>query len=177
MLKLNLGCGNVYMEGWVNIDIESDKADIRHDLRMPLPYDDNAADFIYSEHFLEHLPVHDGLALLCECRRVLKPGGIVRVAVPDLSYLLFRYFFFWRWQPWFKKYGYEFIATNAEMVNLAFREWGHQYHYNAKELKRRLREAGFYKISRQRLNRSSHHELKNLETRRESRLVMEAEKK
>jgi predicted SAM-dependent methyltransferase len=177
MLKLNLGCGGVYLNGWVNIDIDSEKADLKHDLKTPLPYEDNTVDFIYCEHFLEHLPVSDGLALLCECRRVLKPGGVVRVAVPNLNYLLFRYFFFWKRQSWYKKYGYEWIGTNAEMVNICFREWGHQYLYNAKELKRRLVEAGFGKVSRQRLRKSRYPELKNIETRKESRLIIEAVKK
>lgn len=176
MLKLNLGCGDVHLDGWVNIDLDSDKADIRHDLAKPLPYDDNTVDFIYSEHFIEHLTLKQGLALLRECRRVLKPGGVVRVATPNLSYLLFRYFFFWKWQSWFKKYGYEWIGTNAEMVNVAFSTWGHQYLYNGKELARRLKEVGFVNVRRVKLRKSRYTELRKLETRKESRLIMEAVK-
>jgi predicted SAM-dependent methyltransferase len=176
MLKLNLGCGEVHLEGWVNIDVESEKADLKHDLRKPIPCGDNTVDFIYSEHFIEHLTAREGVELLRECRRVLRPGGVVRVATPSLDYLLFRYFFFWKWRRWYKKYGYTWIKTRAEMINICFRDWGHQYLYNREELERRMREAGFTKMSRQRSNRSSYADLKNLETRKESRLIVEGVK-
>ena len=52
MLKLNLGCGQAYLSGWINIDIDSDKADLKHDLRNGLPYEDNTADYIFNEHFI-----------------------------------------------------------------------------------------------------------------------------
>ncbi len=109
MLKLNLGCGDVYFDDWVNIDMESEKADLKHDLRSPLPYDDSSADYIYNEHFIEHLTVKEGLVFLSDCYRVLKKGGVLRIATPDLDYLLFRYFFFWKRRSWYKKYGYEGI--------------------------------------------------------------------
>lgn len=176
MMKLHLGCGDVYFEGWVNIDIESEKADFKYDLRTPLPYEDCSVDFIYNEHFIEHLTVKEGLVFLSDCYRVLKKGGVLRIAAPSLDYIMFRYFFFWKWRSWYKKYGCEWIKTKAEMIDNFFRGWGHQYMYNREELERRLREAGFKKIYRKRRNKSSYPELKNRETRKESRLVMEAVK-
>lgn len=174
MLKLHLGCGQVYIDGWTNVDMESDKADIKIDLRRPLPFDNNTVDFIYSEHFIEHLNVKEGVVFLSECYRILGNGGVFRISTPDLDYLLFRYFFFWKWRTWYKQYGYEWIKTRAEMVNIVFREWGHQYLYNREELERRLVEAGFAKIHRKKRNKSTFSELRNLETRKESRLVLEA---
>lgn len=176
MLKLNLACGDIYIDGWVNVDVDSEKADLNIDLREPLPYEDNSVDFIYNEHFIEHLTVEEGLSFLSECRRVLKPGGVLRVAAPNLDYLLFRYFFFWKWRSWYKKYGYEWIETRAEMVNLAFREWGHKYLYNKQELERRLREVGFKDLCKKRFRKSGYPELRNKETRKESRLIIEAVK-
>ena len=55
MKKLHVGCGEIYLEDWINIDIESPKADLIHDLRKPLPFEDDSIDFIYNEHFIEHL--------------------------------------------------------------------------------------------------------------------------
>lgn len=176
MLKLNLGCGNVYLNGWINIDCDSKKADLNMDLRNPLPYQDNTIDFIYSEHVIEHFTVKEGLALLKECYRVLKPGGIIRIATPDLNYTMFRYYFFWRNQSWYKQFGYQWIKTKAEMINICFREWGHQYLYNKEELKRRIQEAGFNKIYQVKHSRSNYTELKHLETRKESNLIIEAVK-
>lgn len=53
MLGLHIGSGDVYLNGWVNIDSESGKADLRRDLRRRHPYEDDSVEFIYSEHFIE----------------------------------------------------------------------------------------------------------------------------
>lgn len=52
----------------------------------PLPYPDDSFDAIYSYHILEHLTPDDGLRMMREWRRVLKPGGICRVSTPDLAF-------------------------------------------------------------------------------------------
>lgn len=176
MLMLHIGCGDVYFEGWINIDISSKKADINHDIRTPLPYDENTVDFIYNEHFIEHLTVQDGLQVLSDFNRVLKKGGVLRIATPNLDYVMFKYFFFWKRQDWIKKYNCGWIKTKAEMINISFREWGHQYLYNKEELERRLRESGFNNIYKQKFNKSKYPDLRNRETRRDSRLILEAEK-
>lgn len=64
---------------------------IHHDLAHSIPLVDGVADFIYSSHFLEHLFRKDGENLLAESFRVLKPGGTIRVVVPDLAYALSLY--------------------------------------------------------------------------------------
>ena len=56
-----------------------------HDLRTPLPFPDNYADAIYCSHFLEHLDVKKVDEFLSECLRCLKPGGVLRVVVPDFE--------------------------------------------------------------------------------------------
>lgn len=175
-LRLNIGCGDVYFDGWVNIDRDSPKADLKMDIRAALPYEDNGVDFIYNEHLIEHLTVQEGVAVLSEFYRVLKPGGVLRIATPDLDYLVFKYFFFWKRQDWIKRFGYGWIKTRAEMMNIGFREWGHQYLYNREELERRLKEAGFKEISRRKMNKSKFPDLKNRETRIDSKLILEAVK-
>ncbi|HET6514622.1 MAG TPA: methyltransferase domain-containing protein [Thermodesulfovibrionales bacterium] len=174
MVMLHVGCGDVYFDGWINIDVDSPRADLHHNMRKPLPCGPGTIDFIYSEHFLEHLTVQEALDVLREFHRVLKSGGVVRIATPDLRYLLLKYFFLWKRQDWIKKYGYEWMKTKAEMINLCFKEWGHQYLYDREELERRLKEAGFMKLRRQHWNASAYAELRKRETRRDSRLVIEA---
>jgi predicted SAM-dependent methyltransferase len=109
MLKLNLGCGPVQPAGWVNVDGSRrawlasrlpllDRALVRcrllpateftaattfADLTRPLPWDAGVASAVYLGELLEHLTRDEARRLLGECRRVLAPGGIIRVRVPD----------------------------------------------------------------------------------------------
>jgi predicted SAM-dependent methyltransferase len=176
-IKLHVGCGENYFDGWINVDIDSSKADIFHDLAKPLWFYDNTVDFIYSEHFIEHIGIKHAQNMFKEFYRVLKPGGILRIATPDLDYLVKKYVSAsWKDQDWIEIYNYQRIQTRAEMLNICFREWGHQYLYDAEELERRLREVGFGKISRQEWNVSMCAELANRETRKDSKLIIEAVK-
>lgn len=83
---LNLGCGGHFDPAWTNIDIYSAAPEVRaHDLRRGLPYADGSFEAVYSAHFMEHLAPAEARRLLAECQRVLKPGGVIRVVVPDLE--------------------------------------------------------------------------------------------
>lgn len=83
---LNVGCGRRFHPSWVNIDIQpTDPQVMPHDIRDGLRFQDESFEVVYHSHVLEHLSPHDGLTLLRECYRVLKPGGTIRVAVPDLE--------------------------------------------------------------------------------------------
>jgi len=174
MDKLHLGCGDVYLNGWINIDMASSHVDLCHNLADPLPYKNNSVQYIYSEHLIEHFPVDDAVKLLSECHRVLCPQGVLRVATFNLDYLVFRYLFFWKRQHWIKAFGYAHLQTKAEMLNLCFHEWGHKYLYNKEELFRRVKEAGFLEIYSVKKNKSRFRELSMLETREESNLIIEA---
>lgn len=83
---LNVGCGAHYHPGWCNIDlVSSDPEVLQSDIRSGLPFEDNAFEAVYHSHVLEHLTPEQGEALIGECYRVLKPGGVLRVVVPDLE--------------------------------------------------------------------------------------------
>jgi predicted SAM-dependent methyltransferase len=86
-LRLNLGSGETPIPGFVNVDaLESAPGvDVVADIGQRLPYDDDAADLIYASHLLEHFPTANVPRLLAEWRRVLQPGGVLLVAVPDLE--------------------------------------------------------------------------------------------
>jgi len=83
-LKLNLGCGDLPFEGWVNCDLCNPKADINCDAKA-LPFETGSVDEIYSSHLIEHFDFHEGLAALKEWYRVLKPGGRLTVECPDFE--------------------------------------------------------------------------------------------
>lgn len=179
-LKLHLGCGTVYKDGWINIDNNSDKnikkLDLNYDLSDGIPFEKDSVDYIYNEHFLEHLTVEEGQVFLKDCLRVLKKGGVMRIAMPDLEYSVKEYFNSnWKEEnaEEFKKFHLEFIQTRAERLNMAFRWWGHKWLYDKEELERRLREAGFEQIRFCEWNKSEYIELKGLETRKQSTLIAE----
>lgn len=79
--KLHIGSGPSPIAGWVNIDIlPYPGVDHIMDVRHGLPFDSVA--FIFAEHFLEHLSLGDGLLFLRECRRALRPDGVLRLSTP-----------------------------------------------------------------------------------------------
>lgn len=89
MKMLNLGCGGCFHRDWVNLDLNPQDAAVkRHDLAKPLPFDDRSCDVVYHSHVLEHIPRTHGSAFLAECFRVLRPGGVIRVVVPDLERII-----------------------------------------------------------------------------------------
>jgi predicted SAM-dependent methyltransferase len=96
--------------------------------------------------------------------------------MPDLDDLVDAYLNDWRRMDWVKWPQFAIIKTRAEMINIAFRWWGHQHLYNREELERALRAAGFYDIRFEAIGRSRHSELQGLETRLDSRLIAEAVK-
>lgn len=170
---LCLGSGSAPLPGWTNIDLDG-TPDVRLDLGGRLPIADATVLRIYSEHLLEHLSCEQGQHLLRECRRVLAPGGVLRIATPDLTALVHAYEHDWRDQDWVQWPGHEWIDTPARMLNQAMRGWGHQHLYDEGELAHRLRFAGFTDIRRCDLGRSAHDDLAGLETRADSKLIFEA---
>jgi predicted SAM-dependent methyltransferase len=84
-LRLNLGSGPGRIDGWTNVDIVGMHPDLHWDLRRDLPFPDACAEAVFLEHVLEHIPLAGVVRVLDEARRVLKPGGIVRVGVPDFG--------------------------------------------------------------------------------------------
>ncbi|MFN0085605.1 MAG: class I SAM-dependent methyltransferase [Blastocatellia bacterium] len=83
---VNIGCGPVFHPDWINLDLVSRSTDVvEHDLTRGLPFEAGTVDACYSSHVLEHLRPEEARFFLEEQRRVLKPGGILRVVVPDLE--------------------------------------------------------------------------------------------
>jgi predicted SAM-dependent methyltransferase len=180
-LKINIGCGTDYKKGWINIDNNSDhnieRLDLNWDMRSPLPFKANSVDFVYNEHFFEHLTVADGQAVMKDIMRVLKLGGVMRIAMPDLKEAVGAYYNKgWKNREFMKNFGLEFVQTKAEMLNMNFSWWGHKWLYDWEELKRRLKEAGYKNIKKCQRSKSYHPDLVNLETREESNLIAEVTK-
>lgn len=150
--------------------------DRKLDVRKGLPYPDRTVSGIYSEHFLEHLTQAEGLCFLRECRRVLLPGGTIRIAMPDLDEFIGRYMSEdWRGDADMFRLGYGWVANRCEMLNFGMRLWGHKHLYNEEELIRVARMAGLEPLRRCEHGVSEVPMLASRETRAGSRLIMEFE--
>ena len=85
-LLVNLGCGSTFHGEWANVDLVPRDPSVRQvDILRGLPFEDVSVDACYSSHVLEHLRNYDAKRFVAEQFRVLKKGGIIRVAVPDLE--------------------------------------------------------------------------------------------
>lgn len=83
---LNLGCGRRRHPDWTNADLVPHGSDVQAvDLRRPLPFPAATFVAVYASHVFEHLVPAEAHALAAEIARVVAPGGIVRIVVPDLE--------------------------------------------------------------------------------------------
>ena len=83
---VNMGCGATWHPDWINLDVRPVSPQVRRwDVQQGLPFEDGQVDACYASHVLEHLTREQADMLLRESLRVLRPGGIVRIAVPDLE--------------------------------------------------------------------------------------------
>jgi len=99
-IKLNIGCAwTMHHHGWINTDVLDQSAFAQQhgykfqkfDCRQGMPFDTESVDLMLSCHHLEHLTYKEGLAFLKECRRIIKPTGVMRIIVPDTQLLMDTY--------------------------------------------------------------------------------------
>jgi hypothetical protein len=82
-MKLNLGSGNDYREGWVNVDSGNCRADVKHDLEtFPWPFEANTVDAVLMQHVLEHISKENFIPLLRELHRICRVGAIIDISSP-----------------------------------------------------------------------------------------------
>lgn len=151
------------LKDFINIDITGNP-DLQTDVRQGLPFPDGSVNFIFVEHFIEHLTRDEGIFFLKEAYRVLKPGGVCRIATPNLDTNVQRYLDgSWRDADWIHRFHYEWIPNRCVMLNIAMREWGHQYVYNFEDLRMVGNLAGFLIVHQKVVGESDFPELRNLE--------------
>jgi predicted SAM-dependent methyltransferase len=166
---LQSGCGAAVRRHWLNSDFRSlhdgdgkrtepghmyriaeDRYFIQHDIEDPFPIDDESLDWCYSEHLIEHVPTELGIAWLADMRRLLKPGGFVRVSTPDLRKYAEGYFDPSR--EFYTEHGRRLaelhgdeaaVERRAYILNQTFFGWGHKWIYDFEELRHAAVAAGF----------------------------------
>jgi predicted SAM-dependent methyltransferase len=142
-LCVNLGCGPHYVEGMLNCDGNLlNKIDLWLDLRRPLPFPSGGVSVAYCSHTLEHLFPEDAIALLREIHRVLEPGGVARIVVPDVKFA-FRIARGEAQSPWPRN----FQDPVGQAMNYLFCDGQHKYAYNHAMLEDFARQAGFETVT------------------------------
>ena len=150
--RLHLGCGAVKLTGFCNVDIDVTEAlDIVDDITLLTKFPSNFADQIYACHVLEHLPHNEILPSLQQWHRVLKPGGEIRISVPDIDRIVKIYMKNWQHfqtrghSPWigllyggqtdkydFHKTGFNFCWLSKLLEDAGFtqiKEYPHEPHF------------------------------------------------
>jgi predicted SAM-dependent methyltransferase len=88
-VKIHLGCGKRNLKGYVHIDLaDYPHINYKHNINSLPMLEDNSVDLIYASHVLEYFDRYEVLNVLKEWKRVLMPGKILRLAVPDFESLL-----------------------------------------------------------------------------------------
>ena len=168
-LKVHVGCGGHELPGWINVDNHPAPLAINLDWGLPLPT--GSARYVFVAHLLEHLfhPAQSS-RLLAEIRRVLAPGGVVRIVVPDIEKYLRAYangdeaFFAERR----RQRGLPVELTSLETL-LPYAGAGatpdalfehHKFGYDFATLARALERAGFVDVRRCGYQQSPHAELR-----------------
>lgn len=139
---------------------------VHHRLEYGLPFDDSSVDCVYSSHVLEHCYREDAQATLIEAHRVLKSGGWIRVAVPDLEHAIDLY------RTGKKEQALEYFFAQSR----AGSSERHQYMYDFELLRDLLKTAGFIEISRRTFREGVVSDIEILDNRPEETLFVEARK-
>jgi len=176
--RLHLGCGKNILKGWFNTDILPEYGAHTLNAGYVYPYPDSCFDYIFSEHLFEHLPYNEANMMLSQCFRILKPGGIMRITLPTLEFLLKLYnetqseesqrYALWYLRKNMPDVYHDFIKRGKKIpfsliVSDFMRRWGHRTIYDISTLKQMLEFAGFQNIKTRENGKSEHAELQGIE--------------
>ena len=173
---LQLGTGHNVLPGWLNTDVHVFRRGIVEylDATHPFPIPAASFDFVYSEHQIEHIPLEAGDRMLAECFRVLRPGGVVRIATPDLERIArLAHAPLGADEAYYVEYISRMLGLPApdptRVINAMFRAFGpddasgHQFIYSFDTLAERLRAAGFADVRRCKVGESECAMLRGIE--------------
>jgi predicted SAM-dependent methyltransferase len=166
-MLVNIGCGERGKPGWENVDLfNCPGVNCVYDCRRGLPFADNAVKGIFSEHFFEHIDYTEEVPFfLSECHRVLQPGGVIRIIVPDAEKYV-RAYCAEGWEDLILvrplnpdhsdvHFGSKF-NTKMEVLNAMFRQYfEHKFAYDFPTVEFLLRRYGFSEVRNQAFGRSA----------------------
>lgn len=165
--RLQIGAGPLTLPGWLNSDLLS--GDVYLDIERPLPFPDASFTYVFGEHVIEHISEASGVRLLSELRRIVAPGGVVRLTTPDLRKIIALYedrnavISFSEYLQFFDGLTSKRHDRPCQVLNDYLRLWGHRYVYDEEDLSAKLVAAGFRTVTRQETGQSDHEQLRGLE--------------
>ena len=179
--KLQLGCGKNILDGWLNTDISLYcLLGVYLDASKRFPFKDGTFEYVFSEHVFEHLTYSQAMNMLQESYRVLKPGGVIRIATPDLRFLMGLYQdpekpLHKSYIEWYAK-GAGLPAEAVYVISHFHTGHGHQIIYDRDALARLLKQVGFKNICPCEVGESAHPALIGVEAHFKTSLGVEFNK-
>jgi predicted SAM-dependent methyltransferase len=176
--KMQIGCGSNYLEGWLNTDLNYNDKVAFLDAGANFPIESDTFDFIYSEHLFEHLKVEEQLNMLEESFRILKKGGLMRIATPSLDFLFNLYansntlenkrYVNWAVEniPNLRIVNNSIIDIEEHynyVINNFFKAWGHQMIHNYSSIEKLALQCGYSQVENCKVGESSYEILRNIE--------------
>lgn len=162
-LLVNFGTGGRGLPGWVNIDARSSHKDlyIAYDVRRRLPFANNSVRCIFIEHVIEHLDFESDIPnVFSEFLRILKPGGLLRIIVPDTERFVIAYAL--KSEKLFLELNWDLnnmpfdIFTPMHILNHIFHQKGeHLFGWDFETMSFSLSKAGFSSVSKKQFKSSS----------------------
>ena len=182
-VNISVGGGQIELPGWINTDIVW-WADHYLDVTAPWPVAAGSVDAIYGDNMIEHLSMAQARVALTNMRRALKPGGVLRLATPDLESTARAYLddddLAERHLDRHRRHGFD-TYHRADLLRITYVLHGHHlgYIYDEAALRSELERAGFGLVNRCRAGASSSPVLEGLEQRKEqseseTELILEA---
>jgi len=176
---LRIGSGRHTGRDWLSTDLIPVRLRVVYmDATEPFPLPSQSFDAVHCEHVIEHVTYEAGMTMLRECHRVLRTGGVLRIATPDLA-LVARLITSGASDPRLRDYvewssaGYGTDAERRDPANPAFaanrlvRAWGHTFIYDEPTLAAALRDAGFRDVVRVAPGISDHAALRGVDRHHE----------
>ena len=152
MIKLHLGCGwRDFGDDWVHVD-GGDYDHLDHDDITKLPYEDESVDLIYASHVLEYFDREEVLPVLQEWKRVLKSGGVLRIAVPNFEAMAIMYVE--------SRYSLaKFLGPLYGKMNMGDKAIYHKTTYDFDDLSEMLKSVGVNSVKRYDWRKTEHSDL------------------
>ncbi|WP_448956512.1 methyltransferase domain-containing protein [Labrys neptuniae] len=155
--RVQVGCGPHHLRPtWWNTDLREFRGiDEAMDATAPWRWKDQL-EFVFAEHFVEHLPIEGCMQFLVHAGNALQPGGRIRLSTPNLEWVMRTHFSF-------TPENLPSRLMDTFNINRAFHGWGHQFLYSKEMLQELLKQAGYKRIQLFKYGESDTPELRGLE--------------